>query len=126
MIVGIGSDIVAIERVEESLQKLGEKFAQRLLTETEFSEYQNKYSGAAYLAKRFAAKEALVKALGTGFADGITWKQVSVHNNDKGAPYLQLSGAAQQKAHALGVSNIHLSLSDEKRYAVAFVVLESQ
>lgn len=110
-----------------SLQRLGDRFAQRLLAEDEFAQFQNKgeHNKAAFLAKRFAAKEALVKALGTGFADGITWKQITVTNDAKGAPLLTLTSAAQAYASQLGVTRIHLSLSDEKQHALAFVVLEA-
>lgn len=124
MIVGIGTDIVEIERMASSLRRLGDRFAQRLLTESELAEYNGKKNKAAFLAKRFAAKEALVKALGTGFAGGITWKQVHVSNNAQGAPRIILTAAAQEYAERIGVDQIHLSLSDEKQHAIAFVVLE--
>ena len=125
MIIGIGTDIVAVERMAESLQRLGEAFARRLLTDSEFAEYQQRGNKAAYLAKRFAAKEAAVKALGTGFADGITWKHVNVQSNDKGAPVLTLTDKALERASALGVQRCHCSISDEKHFAVAFVILEN-
>jgi len=125
MILGIGTDIVTVARMAENLERMGDRFARRLLTDSEYQEYEKKHNGAAYIAKRFAAKEALVKAMGTGFADGITWKQVSVCNNEKGAPYFQLTGPASEKVEAMGVTSIHLSISDEKEHAVAFVILES-
>ncbi|RLT94439.1 holo-ACP synthase [Ketobacter sp.] len=125
MIVGIGTDIVTISRMDDKLSSNGNRFAQRLLTESEYAEFESKQNGAAYLAKRFAAKEAVVKAMGTGFADGITWKQITVCNDEKGAPFIELTGPAHEKAKALGVARVHLSLSDEKEHAVAFVILES-
>lgn len=125
MILGIGTDIVTVERMAENLERLGERFARRLLTESELAEFEKKHNGASYLAKRFAAKEAAVKALGTGFAEGITWKHVCVRNDDKGAPFIELTGPAQERALAMGVQRVHLSLSDEKDHAVAFVILES-
>ena len=125
MIVGIGTDIVTISRMDDKLSSNGNRFARRLLTESEYAEFESKQNGAAYLAKRFAAKEAVVKAMGTGFADGITWKQITVCNDEKGAPFIELTGPAQEKAKALGVARVHLSLSDEKEHAVAFVILES-
>lgn len=125
MILGIGTDIVTVERMAENLERLGERFARRLLTESELAEFETKHNGASYLAKRFAAKEAAVKALGTGFAEGITWKHVCVRNDDKGAPFIELTGPAQERALAMGVQRVHLSLSDEKDHAVAFVILES-
>lgn len=125
MIVGIGTDIVTISRMDDKLSSNGNRFAQRLLTASEYAEFESKQNGAAYLAKRFAAKEAVVKAMGTGFADGITWKHITVRNDEKGAPFIELTGPAQEKAKALGVARVHLSLSDEKEHAVAFVILES-
>lgn len=125
MILGIGTDIVTVARMGDKLDNNGDRFARRLLTNTEYAEYETKQNGAAYLAKRFAAKEATVKAMGTGFADGITWKHVCVRNNEKGAPFIELSGPAQEKALAMGVQHIHLSISDEREHAVAFVILES-
>lgn len=127
MIIGIGTDIIAVARMEESCTRMGDLFPRRLLTATEFAEYQSRgdLNKPAYLAKRFAAKEAAVKALGTGFADGITWKQVNVHNDEKGAPVLTLTGKALERAQLLGVTRMHLSISDEKHHAVAFVILEA-
>ena len=125
MILGIGTDIVTVSRMGDKLDSNGDRFARRLLTDTEYAEYETKQNGAAYLAKRFAAKEATVKAMGTGFADGITWKHVCVRNNEKGAPFIELSGPAQEKAMAMGVQHVHLSISDEREHAVAFVILES-
>ena len=125
MIVGVGTDIIEIARMATSLDQKGESYARRLLTETEFAEFQQRGNKAAYLAKRFAAKEAAVKALGTGFAESITWKQVNIENDEKGMPVLTLTGKALERADALGVSRLHVSISDEKHYAVAFVILES-
>lgn len=106
---------------------MGDAYPRRLLTESEFAEFQKRsdINKAAYLAKRFAAKEAAVKALGTGFADGITWKHVNIHNNEKGAPVMTLTGKALELANTMGVTRVHLSISDEKEHAVAFVILES-
>lgn len=126
MIIGIGTDIMEIARMQESLQQRGEAWARRLLTELELAEYEKRGNKPAYLAKRFAAKEAAAKALGTGFADGITWKQMHVLNDAKGAPVMTFTDKALERAQALGVTHIHLSISDEKHYAVAFVILESQ
>lgn len=127
MIVGIGTDIIAVERMAESFARMGDAYPRRLLTESEFAEFQKRsdINKAAYLAKRFAAKEAAVKALGTGFADGITWKHVNIHNNEKGAPVMTLTGRALEHANTMGVTRVHLSISDEKEHAVAFVILES-
>lgn len=126
MIIGIGTDIMEIARMQESLQQRGEAWARRLLTEPELVEYEKRGNKPAYLAKRFAAKEAAAKALGTGFADGITWKQMHILNDEKGAPVMTFTDKALERAQALGVTRVHLSISDEKHYAVAFVILESQ
>jgi holo-[acyl-carrier protein] synthase len=126
MIVGIGTDIMDIARMQESLQQHGEAWARRLLTESELVEYGKRGNKPAYLAKRFAAKEAAAKALGTGFADGITWKQMHILNDARGAPVMTFTDKALARAQALGVTHIHLSISDEKHYAVAFVILENQ
>ncbi len=124
MIVGIGTDIVLISRMSSSLDKLGVRFAERLLTSAELCEFSDKHNPAAFLAKRFAAKEALVKAMGTGFSEGITWRQITVCNDKKGAPFFELCDAAKMYVEHLGIDTIHLSLADEREYAVAFVILE--
>lgn len=126
MIVGIGTDIMGIERMQSSLQQRGDAWARRLLTESEYGEYEKRGNKAAFLAKRFAAKEAAAKALGTGFADGITWKHINIHNDSKGAPVMTLTDKARERADSLGITDIHLSISDEKHYAVAFVILEKR
>ena len=125
MILGIGADLVEITRIESSLRRNGDRLAKRILTPEELQRYFKHVKKAHYLATRFAAKEATVKALGTGFADSITWKQVNIANNEKGMPVLTLTGKARERADALGVSRLHISISDEKHYAVAFVILES-
>jgi len=126
MIVGIGTDIMGVERMHVSLEQRGEAWARRLLTESELVEYAKRGNKAAFLAKRFAAKEAAAKALGTGFANGITWKHIIIHNDGQGAPVLTLIDKAKERADLLGVTHIHLSISDEKHYAVAFVILEKR
>lgn len=128
MIIGIGTDIIEVARMEESFTRMGDAFPRRLLTESEFAEFQKRsdINKPAYLAKRFAAKEAAVKALGTGFADGITWKHVNIHNNEKGAPVMTFTHRALEHANTLGVTRVHLTISDEKQHAVAFVILEAE
>ncbi len=127
MIIGIGTDIVSIERIEKLLHDHPERFVRKYFTQEErnAAPAQNK---AGYYAKRFAAKEALVKALGTGFSDGISWQDMSVSNTQSGKPEITLSGEALrqfnlhfQKGTTL---SIHVSLSDEREYALAFVVIE--
>ncbi len=120
MIFGIGTDIVEIQRIESALTRFGERFAQRLLGEAELAQFREFAQPSRFLAKRFAAKEAVAKALGTGFRHGIALDQITVANDDSGKPIVKLAGAAKNFASENRVSTIHLSLSDERHYAVAF------
>ena len=124
MIVGIGSDIVSIRRMERKMAKGGDAIARRVLVDHEWLQYQESSQKAALLAKRFAVKEAAAKALGTGFAQGITWQHISTQHDALGKPILALTDAALLRAKMLGVDSYHLTLTDERKYAVAFVVLE--
>ncbi len=124
MILGIGTDLARIERFERARLRHGERFARRLLGDAELAQFHSRGAPAAFLAKRFAAKEAFVKALGTGLRHGMRWSEVQVHNDALGRPSLRLSGRVQELAEAAGVCAVHLSLSDESETAVAFVVLE--
>ena len=123
MIFGIGTDIVRINRMADSLERYGDKFAERILSPVEFKLYQNSEQGARYLAKRFAAKEATVKAMGTGFSEGLSLKDIFVTNNDKGKPILNYAGQAEHFIQTNDIIESHLSLADEQEYAVAFVTL---
>lgn len=123
MIFGIGTDIVHIKRMSDSLEKYGDKFARRILTQREFSEFANKQDKAAYLAKRFAAKEATAKAMGTGFSNGLSLQHIGVINNDAGKPELELLEVAEKFLQDNKIKQTYLSLADEKDYAVAFVTL---
>lgn len=125
MIVGIGSDIARVERFAQALQRHGPRFALRILGPEEHAVWLQKMQPAAFLAKRFAAKEAFVKALGLGLRRGLQWRDIQVLNDVLGKPFLQLHGAAAEKALAAGVTALHITLSDEDDYAIAFVVLES-
>lgn len=124
MIVGIGTDIVDVGRIEAMLERRGEALGRRLLSVAEFEAFKVHPAPARFLAKRFAAKEAALKALGTGLRNGMRWADISVVHDALGKPALHLEGAAQQRAGALAVSACHLSVSDEQHYALAFVVLE--
>jgi holo-[acyl-carrier protein] synthase len=126
MIFGIGVDIVRIARIQAALDHFGERFARRILSETEFEGYGKSVCTVAFLAKRFAAKEAAAKALGTGFGRVFGFRHISVVNNHHGRPFLEFHGPAKQLVQSLGISGSHLSLSDEKDYAVAFVTLTAQ
>ena len=124
MIVGIGTDIVSIERMAHNIERNGDAFAKRVLVDEEWQEYQKTKKKAPYLAKRFAVKEAAAKALGTGFAEGVTWKHIATEHDELGKPILVLTAAALERANALGVKAQHLSITDEQTHAVAFVVLD--
>lgn len=124
MIVGIGTDLVKIERIERAIARSGERFAQRILRPEEFIFYQNAKQPARYLAKRFAAKEAASKALGTGIGK-VSWQDLLISNDEQGAPLLTLYGAAQVLSEQRGTSKVLLSLSDEREHALAFVVLST-
>ena len=123
MIVGIGVDIVTVSRIERIYKKYNETFARKILTKDELQLLPQK-NPVLYLASRFAAKEALVKALETGFLHDITFQTMQIEKNELGAPSIRLFAAALDKANSLGVTNIKLSISHEKDSAIAFVVLE--
>lgn len=126
MIVGLGIDIVEHQRIARIHERYGDKFARRILDEKEMLEYQRSSSRVRLLAKRFAAKEAASKALGTGISRGITLTSLCVRHDDNGRPLLELSAAAKAYADKLGVVARWLSISDEQNYSVAIVVLEGQ
>lgn len=121
---GIGTDIVNIERLERSYERHGDKFAERILAESELESYYQKKHKVKFLAKRFAAKEAISKALGTGMREGIDFKQLVVKKGDLGKPTVELTGKAQLWAQKNNISIVHLSISDEKDHAVAFAIAE--
>ena len=122
MIIGIGTDLVQIERIKNALARTGERLARRILTPAEFNEFNCRQSQASFLAKRFAAKEALSKALKTGIGL-ISWQDIHVSNTPVGAPELELSGNALKIMRDMGGREVLLSLSDERDYALAFVTI---
>jgi len=123
MTIAIGTDIVEIQRIASALERQGDKFVQRILTKSEIVEYQARGNSVAFLAKRFAAKEAIAKALGTGIGRGISFQQLIVSNNSDGAPQVELQANAAERLKQLGGSKVLLSLSDEKNYALAYVAI---
>ncbi len=123
MIHGIGTDIVSVKRIQEGLDKHGERFARRILAGNEMAGFRQAANPASYLAKRFAAKEAAVKALGTGFSEGISMGHVCVTHNARGKPLLEMSGRALALCEENEIGESHISISDEREYAVAFVTL---
>ena len=125
MIYGIGIDIVAIERLQRFLDTGNTAIMERLFTKAERTRCASRKDTASCLAARFAAKEAFLKALGTGLRDGISWLDIEVSNDTLGKPELTLSGKAAEQFQANGLVSIHLSLSHDGGSAIAMVVLES-
>jgi len=123
MTIAIGTDIVEIQRIASALERQGDKFVQRILTESEIAEYQARGNSVAFVAKRFAAKEAIAKALGTGIGRGISFQHMIVSNNSDGAPQVELQANAAERLKQMGGSQVLLSLSDEKNYALAYVAI---
>lgn len=132
MIVGIGNDLVNIDRIQNTLNRHGERFEERCFTPYERKKAQTRKSKngkAAFYAKRFAAKEACAKALGTGFANGIRFSHIGVIEDQNGRPFITITDAAQKQIEAITPKNhksiIHLSLSDDPPFAQAFVIIEA-
>ena len=123
MVMGVGTDIVEIARIDDATSRQGLKFVQRILCANEFEQYQSKSNSSAFLAKRFAAKEAIAKALGTGIGNGVSFQDIEIHNNAKGAPQVKVTRGAAKVLTEMGASKVLLSLSDEKEYALAYAVL---
>jgi len=125
MIYGIGTDIDEVTRIEASIQQFGDEFAKRILAESELASYLESHIKARFLAKRFAAKEAFSKALGTGLRVPATFQNIAVSHDDLGKPLLVLAPELQDFLQSKNISQMHISISDEKNLAAAFVVLES-
>ena len=123
MALAIGTDIVEIKRIGSVVDRQGDRFVDRVLCYSEREEYQRLKRNTAFLAKRFAAKEAVAKALGTGIGHGVSFQDICISNNSKGAPEVDLSGGAAEVLESLGGSKVLLSLADEQSYAVAYVVI---
>ncbi|PLK26589.1 holo-ACP synthase [Novosphingobium sp. TH158] len=131
MIIGMGSDLCNIERIENSLARFGERFELRVFTETERAKANRRpFTKAGTLAKRFAAKEAFSKAVGTGFKAGVFMKDIGVVNAKSGAPTLALTGGAAARLAAITPAGheavVHLTLTDDHPWAQAFVVIEAR
>lgn len=125
MIFGIGTDIVEVSRIEESINQFGDDFARRILAESEFESYLQSQIKARFLAKRFAAKEAFSKALGTGLRAPATFQNIAVSHDALGKPVLVLAPELLVYLLDKNITQTHISISDEKNLATAFVVLES-
>ncbi len=125
MIFGIGTDIVSIERIRKSLSRHGNKLAKKILTQAEYCEFEQiNGSSAQYLAKRFAVKEAVAKAMGTGFRNGLLLSHIGTSHDEQGKPQLVLTGKAQDFIQQHKISKTYVSISDEVEHALAFVTLE--
>ena len=130
MIIGLGSDLCNIERIQNSLDRFGTRFENRVFTETELRKAQRRpHTKAGTLAKRFAAKEAFSKAVGTGFKAGVFMKDIGVVNSPSGAPTLALTGGAKERLDRLipegHTAKVHLTLTDDHPWAQAFVIIEA-
>ncbi len=121
MIVSVGTDIVDVRRIRRSVDRFGERFTSKILCSSERRDLKGD-ALAAYVARQFAAKEAVSKALGTGMRAGVYFSNIEVLRKDSGAPLVTLTGGARLKAQALGIDHIHISLSDERDYAIAYVI----
>ena len=129
MILGLGSDLSDIRRIKDSLDRFGDRFKQRVFTELERTRSDRKADAAASYAKRFAAKEACAKALGTGMRRGVFWRDMGVVNMRSGQPTMALTGGALTRLEEMTppgmTAVIHLSLTDDHPYAQAFVIIEA-
>lgn len=129
MILGIGQDIIDIRRVERTLERFGERFVERVFTETERAKSDRRANRAASYAKRFAAKEACSKALGTGFSNGVFWRDLGVVNLPSGKPTMRLTGGAADRLAAMTppgmTAQIDLTITDDGPQAQAFVIISA-
>ena len=121
--IAIGTDILKFERLDEVVNRLGDRFVKRILTPEECEEYAASARPQNLLAKRFAAKEAVAKALGTGIGRGVSWQDIRISHDENGAPLVSLTGGALNVAREKGGSRVALSLADEVDCVIAFAVL---
>ncbi len=125
MIFGIGLDIIEIARIQKMLEKHAERFIHKVFTSHEAKYCQSQANPCNHFAGRFAAKEAVLKSLGTGIAQGITWKDIEIRNESSGKPNLCLAGRGKEIFNILNLKNIHISISHDKIHAIAQAVAES-
>ncbi len=123
MILGIGTDLVSLARIEKLLLRFGDKFIHRILTPQEINHFRESSNPVSYLAKRFAAKEAVAKAFGTGIGEHLAFNEISVTNLASGQPNVEFIGKSKNFAENSPMKALHISLSDEKAFALAFVVI---
>lgn len=129
MIIGLGSDLIDIRRIEKSIDRFGDRFTRRIFTEIEQQKSDRRRNRAASYAKRFAAKEACSKALGTGLSHGVFWRDMGVVNDRSGKPSMQLTNTAAKRLAQMTPSgyqpHIHLTITDDYPLAQAFVIIEA-
>jgi holo-[acyl-carrier protein] synthase len=129
MIIGLGNDMVDIRRIEQTLERYGARFVARIFTDIEQKKSDRRAQRAASYAKRFAAKEACSKALGTGFRRGVFWKDMGVVNEPSGRPTMQLTGGAKEQLERITpaghLARIQLTITDDYPYAQAIVIIEA-
>lgn len=129
MIIGLGSDLIDIRRIEKTLENHGDRFVQRIYTPIEQQKSDKRKARAASYAKRFAAKEAMCKALGTGISRGVYWRDMGVVNMPSGKPTMELTGGAQKQLQSMMPQAhypvIHLTITDDYPLAQAFVIIEA-
>ena len=126
MIVGVGLDLIETSRVAAAIDGSGERFLERLFTPSERADCEGRRDEVALLAERFAAKEALLKAIGTGWSGGARWKEAEVRLDRRGRPLLHLSGKTAEIARSAGANRVHLSLGRAHDMAAALVILERE
>lgn len=126
MIIGIGTDLCEIGRIQAALNRFGSRFARKVLAEDEYARYEQHRKPAAYVAKRFAAKEAFSKAVGTGMRHPVNWQSIQVMNSGSGRPEFRFSNLLEAYLMQRGITDVHVSLTDETGMACAFVVVEGR
>jgi holo-[acyl-carrier protein] synthase len=126
MVLGLGTDLIETRRLQESIDRFGERFLARIFTTAEIAYCTRKKNAAESFAARFAAKEAGAKALGTGISRGVSWKEFEVQREASGRPTLHLSGRARELADTMGVKRIQVSLTHSREWAMAVVVTEDE
>ena len=124
MIMGVGTDIVDVRRIQRILTRFGARFTDKVLCAGERRSLRGRRL-AAYLARQFSAKEAVSKALGTGMRSGVHFRNIEIVREESGAPFVRLTGEAKFRAEELGISDIHISISDEWDYAISYVIASS-
>ena len=125
-VFGIGVDLVNAKRIQLLYQKYGDRFPKRILDDDEMQLFENSKNKERYLCNAFAGKEAAVKALGTGFSQGVHWKDFGLSRKSSGQPQLHYTKKIKEKFNSLGISSSHISISDEDPWSIAMVVLETK